>query len=142
MALSQMAMALIHQTNDVHMTREQKAASDAEPKLPSNKFSITLPVLLEYLQTADERDLPTLWHKWENGKKCEEFQILHCTLDAFARSPTALSTAVPVVSAKLVQDLLNFTFVGDGADNIKTRFHPFIVTNGNAEQCLANLEVA
>jgi hypothetical protein len=61
-ALSQMATALIHQTNDNRQTREQKAANNLEPKLPSDKFAVTLPVLLEYLQTADERDLPPLWH--------------------------------------------------------------------------------
>jgi hypothetical protein len=141
-ALTQMASAIIHQTNDSRHARELKAARDLDPKLPSEKFAVTLPVLLEYLQTADERDLPELWHKWANGKKREEFQILRDTLEAFSRSPLALSTAIPVVSAKLVQDLLHFNFVGDSSDDIKTGFHPFIINDGNAEQRLANLEVA
>lgn len=141
-ALSQMATAIVHQTNDNRQAREQKTAADLEPKLPSDKFSVTLPVLLEFLQLADERELPPLWHKWANGKKREEFQILREALEAFARSPSALSPAVPVVSAKLVQDLLNFNFIGDSTEDIKTGFHPFIIADGNAEQRLANLEVA
>jgi hypothetical protein len=137
-----MATALIHQTNDNRQVRELKAAADLEPKLPSEKFNVTLPVLLEYLQIADERDLPSLWHKWANGKKREEFQILRDALEAFARGPTAFSAAVPIVSSKLVQDLLNFNFVGDSSDDLKSGFHPFLITDGNAEQRLANLEVA
>jgi hypothetical protein len=35
--------------------------------------------------------------------------------------------------AKLVQDLLSFSFVGDSAADIKSGFHPFIITDGNAE---------
>jgi hypothetical protein len=54
-ALSQMAAALINQTNDQHLVLKQKAAEDLEPKLPSKYFSVTLPILLEYLQIADER---------------------------------------------------------------------------------------
>jgi hypothetical protein len=37
------------------------------------------------------------------------------------------------VSTKLVQDLLSFNFVGDLADDIKLGFHPFIISDGNAE---------
>jgi len=41
--------------------------------------------------------------------------------------------------ARLVQDLLNFNFVGDSADDIKLGFHPFIILDGTAEQCHANI---
>jgi len=112
-ALSHMATALLTQTNDNRLIRDQKAVEDLEPKLPSKRFSVTLPVLLEYLQIADERLLPDVWHKWANCTKKQNFQVLRDTLEAFARSPQAFSTTVPVVSAKLVQDLLSFNFVGD-----------------------------
>jgi hypothetical protein len=57
--------------------------------------------------------------------------VLLCnTLEAFARSLAAFSATVPVVTAKLVQDLLNFNFVGNTADNIKMGFHPFTFQMG------------
>ncbi|MFN9980373.1 MAG: hypothetical protein ACK53Y_10685, partial [bacterium] len=65
-ALNQMAAALIVQTNDARATREQKQAQDMEPKLPSSQFTVTLPVLLEYLQIDNELSPPTIWHSWAN----------------------------------------------------------------------------
>jgi len=141
-ALTQMAAALITQTNDTRLLREQKLAAEMEPKLPSSKFTVTLPVLLEYLQLTDERQLPDLWHKWANCSKRQEFQVLREALEAFSRTPHAFSSTVPIITAKLVQDLLNFNFVGDSADDIKMGLHPFIITDGNAEQRHANMEVA
>jgi hypothetical protein len=137
-----MATALLTQTNEQILLREQKAAAALEPALPSAKFTVTLPVLLEYLQLTDERELPILWHKWANCKKKQELQVLRETLEAFARSPQAYSPSVPTVTAKLVQDLLNFSFLGDSADDIKLGLHPFIITDGNAESRHANREVA
>jgi len=141
-ALTQMAAAIITQTNDTRISREQKLAAEMEPKLPSSKFTVTLPVLLEYLQLTDERHLPDIWHKWANCSKRQEFQVLREALEAFSRTPHAFSSTVPIITAKLVQDLLNFNFVGDSADDIKMGLHPFIITDGNAEQCHANMEVA
>lgn len=57
-AFTQMATALISQTNEHRLSRELKAATETEPKVPSQKFTVTLPVLLEYLQIPDEQDLP------------------------------------------------------------------------------------
>jgi len=141
-ALSQMATAIISQTNEQKLVREQRAATEFEPILPSAKFTVTLPVLLEYLQVSDERNLPLLWHKWANCKKKQEFQVLRETLEAFARSPHAYSPSVPTITARLVQDLLNFSFVGDSADDIKLGLHPFIITDGNAESRHTNREIA
>jgi hypothetical protein len=141
-ALSHMATAILTQTNDNRVIRDQRTAEDLEPKLPSKRFSVTLPVLLEYLQITDERLLPDVWHKWANCTKKQDFQVLRDTLEAFARSTQAFSTTVPVVSAKLVQDLLSFNFVGDSADDTKLGFHPFIISDGNAEHRQINREVA
>jgi hypothetical protein len=141
-ALTQMAAAIVTQTNDSRLVREQRAATELEPKLPSEKFTVTLPILLEYLQVADERHLPSLWHQWANCKKRQEFQVLRDALDAFARGPTAFISTVPVVTAKLVQDLLSFNFVSDSADDFKMGLHPFIITDGNSEHRHTNLEVA
>jgi PAS domain-containing protein len=141
-ALSQMASALITQTNDNRLVRAEKEAAEAEPKLPSSKFKDSLPVLLDALQIADERNLPPIWHKWSNCNEKQELQMLKETLETFARSPQAYSATVPIVTSKMTQDLLAFNFVGDSADDIKMGFHPFIVTDGNAEHRQANRELA
>lgn len=60
----------------------------------------------------------------------------------FARSPQAFSPTVPVVSTKLVQDLLSFTFIGDSAADIKTGFHPFMIMDGNTEHRQIKCNVA
>jgi hypothetical protein len=48
-------------------------------------------------------------------------------LKAFAHTPHAYSSTIPIITAKMVQDLLNFIFVGDSTDDIKLGFHPFIL---------------
>jgi hypothetical protein len=118
-ALSQMATALIVQTNDSRIARDQKIVQDAATKLPSDCFTVTLPVLMEYLQVGNEADLPQIWHNWPNCAKRLEAQVLRDTLDAFARSPDAFSSALPVVMARLVQDLLAFNFIGMSSEDIK-----------------------
>jgi hypothetical protein len=142
LALTQMAAAVTHNTNDNRLAREEKAARAAEPKLPSNKFTITLNILQEYLKTPDENNLPPLWHRWANGTKKQEFTILSDQLCAYARGPEAFSTTVPVVNVRLVQDLLSFTFVGDTLDDIKTGIQPFVIADGSAEHRHANLEIS
>jgi hypothetical protein len=141
-ALTHMATALIAQTNDTRVARELKSAQDAEPKLPSDRFKVTLPVLLEYLEMQNEADLPQVWHAWANCTKKQEIQILRDALDAFTCTADAFSTSVPVVTARLVQDLLAFNFMGSSSEDIQGGLHPFIVTDGNAENRHLNLETA
>jgi hypothetical protein len=141
-ALSQMAVALIAQTNDNRAARDQRAMQEAEPKLPSERFTVTLPVLLDILQLASEIELPPLWHRWANCTKRQEVQVLQDSLDAYARSADAFSPAIPIVTIRLVQDLLAFKFMGQSADDIKVGLHPFIITDGNAEFRQTNAEVA
>jgi hypothetical protein len=141
-ALSHMATALINQTNDQRQAREQRFVDEQEPKLPSTRFTVTLPVLMEYLQVDDERNLPEIWHSWSNCTKRQELQVLRDTLDAFPRTPAAYSTTVPLVTARLTQDMLNFNFVGHSADDLSGGLHPFIIADSNTEQRQSNLEVA
>ncbi len=141
-ALAHMASALINQTNDNRQAREQKIAADQEPKLPSDRFTVTLPVLMEYLQTSNEANLPDLWHKFANCTKKQDSQVLRDALDAFARSTEAYSAATPIVTTRLTQDILAFNFVGQSADDLKGGLHPFIISEGNAEHRQTNLEVA
>jgi hypothetical protein len=141
-ALSQMASALVAQTNDSRQARELKLATEQDPKLPSDRFTITLPVLMDYLLIDDERNLPDVWHQWANSKKRQELQVLRDALDAFARSPDAYTPTVPIITARLTQDMLNFNFVGQSADDLKGGLHPFIIADGNAEHRQTNLEVA
>jgi hypothetical protein len=53
-AITQMAVAVTQQTNETRTAREQKAANAEAPKLPSEKFTITLNILQEYLEVPDE----------------------------------------------------------------------------------------
>jgi hypothetical protein len=141
-ALNQMAAALIVQSNDSRTAREQKLALDNKPKLPSARFSVKLLVLLELLLVQNEMDLPQVWHSWSNCAKRQEVQVLCDALDAFARSAEAFSTAVPLVMACLVQDLLTFQFLGQSIDDIKSGLHPFIITDGASKNRHLNMEVA
>jgi hypothetical protein len=142
LALNHMAAALIAQMNDTRQARDQKAALEQEPKLPSSRFMVMLPVLLEYLQIPTEDDLPDLWHRWANCTKKQEVQVLRDVLDGYARSADAFSPLVPIVTPRLVQDLLSFTFLGQSANDIRTGLHPFIITDGNAEFRQTNAEIA
>jgi hypothetical protein len=140
--LAQMAAAVVQNTNDNWVAREEKAAQDQTPKLPSEKYTLTLGILQEYLEIADERDLPQLWHNWANCKKRQEFQVLAEQLQAYTCSPEAYSANTPIVTSKLVQDLQNFIFVGDSMDDLKTGLQPFIIAEGSAEHRQANLEIS
>jgi hypothetical protein len=91
---------------------------------------------------ADEADLPEIWHQWANCTKRQELQILNKLLYAFSRGATKFSTDTPVVSPKLIQDLLSFTFVAEATDDIKTGIQPFTIVDGTAEHCRANLELS
>jgi hypothetical protein len=137
-----MAVAVTQQTNETRVSREQKAADANAPKLPSDKFTITVNILQDYLEVPDERNLPDLWHHWANCSKRQELLVLSDLLAAYARGPDAFSVSTPVPTSKLVQDLLAFAFVGDSPDDTKTGIHPFIIAEGSAEHRQANLEVA
>ncbi len=91
---------------------------------------------------ADEADLPEIWHQWANCTKRQELQILNKLLYAFSRGATKFSTETPVVSPKLIQDLLSFTFVAEATDDIKTGIQPFVIVDGTAEHRRANLELS
>jgi hypothetical protein len=141
-AITQMAVAVTQNTNDNRQAREEKLARSTEPKLPSNKFTVTLNILLEYLETADENNLPCLWHIWANRKKRQKFGVLTDLLHAYARILDAFTSSTPVVTIRLVQDLQNFIFIGETVDDIKTGLQPFIIADGSAEHCQANLELS
>ncbi len=142
LAISQMAAAVTQNTNDNRLARNEKELKEQEPKLPSFKFKITIGILLNYLLVADEIDLPDLWHQWANCTKRQELQILNELIYNYSRSANKFSTDTPVISPKLVQDLLSFTFMAESTDDIKTGLQPFAVADGNAEHRRANLELS
>jgi hypothetical protein len=141
-ALFQMANAVVAQTIDQRMARELRTNEAQLPTLPSAKFKNTLPILMDFTQTQDELDLPLLWHQWANAPKHQEFGVLRELLDNYSRSAESFYYLAPVVSAKLVQDLLSFTFMGDSQDDLKTGLQPFMVADGSEEYHRANLELA
>jgi hypothetical protein len=119
-----------------------KAVEAIQPTLPSAKFRNTLPILMEILQVHDEADLPLLWHQWANSNKRQEFSVLRDFLDTYLRGAEAFYNMSPIVSAKLVQDLLSFTFAGDSQEDLKSGLQPFIIADGSEEYRHANLELA
>jgi hypothetical protein len=141
-ALSQMAAAVLQNTNNNRLARDEKLAREQTPKLPSDKYTFTLNILLEYLEIADEQQLPKLWHNWSNCTKKQEFQVLTELLQAYTCSPEAFTSTPPVVTAKLIQDLQNFLFVSESMDDLKSGLQPFIIVEGSAEYRKANLEVS
>jgi hypothetical protein len=141
-ALLQMAQAVVMQTNDQRLVRDAKAAEALQPTLSSTKFKNTLPILMEYLQVQDEQELPTLWHQWANSTKRQEFSMLQELLDTYSHGVEFFYSMAPVVSAKLVQDLLSFTFIGDSQEDLKSGLQPLIVADGSEEYRQANLELA
>jgi hypothetical protein len=48
-----MAAAVTQNTNDTRLAREEKAAHRNEPKLPSDRFTVTLNILQEYGAAAE-----------------------------------------------------------------------------------------
>lgn len=137
--ITQMAVPVTQKTNDNRLARQENATWQVEPKLPSEKFSITFDILQGYLQVTDERELPPLWHHWANCTKWQEFQILTDSLQNYACGPEAFPAPVPIASPRLTQDLLNFTFVSDTTDDAKTALQPFIINHATVEHCSANL---
>jgi hypothetical protein len=83
-----------------------------------------------------------LWHQWANCTKKQEFNVLNELLQAYSRGPEAFSNCAPIVSAQLVQDLLNFSFVSDALDDIKSGIQPFLIADSSAEHRQANLELS
>ncbi len=141
-AITQMAAAVTLNTNENRTAREQKATRQQEPKLPSDRFTVTLGILQGFLEVEDEANLPPLWHQWANSTKKQDFNVFTELLQAYSRGPEAFSSCAPIASAKLVQDLLNFTFVSESTDDIKTGLQPFVIVDGSAEHRQANLEIA
>jgi hypothetical protein len=141
-AITQMAVAVTHNTNETRIAREEKAARQAEPELPSDRFTVTLAILQNYLQIGDEVNLPPLWHKLANCTKKQDFNDLSEMLHAYSRSQEKFSSCAPIVSTKLVQDIINFNFVSETLDDIKTGIQPFIIADASAEHRQQNLEIA
>jgi hypothetical protein len=131
--ITQMAVAVTQNTNETRVAREE---------LPSERFTVTLSILQGYLQIEDERELPQLWQSWANCTKKQEFNVLAEVLQAYARGPDKFTTCAPIATAKLVQDLLNFVFVSESTDDIKSGIQPFIIADASAEHRQANLELA
>jgi hypothetical protein len=102
----------------------------------------TLPILLNYLEIADEANLPPLWHEWANCNKKQEFLILEDLLQSYARGPEAFSVSTPVITLRLVQDLMTFSFIAKSSEDLKTGLQPFVIADGSAEHRQANMELA
>jgi hypothetical protein len=143
-ALTTMATAIVRQTDEARVAREVKELEQNTPKLPSavDKFKHTLPILLRLLDMDHEDDLPALWHEWANCGKKQELSILRDFLDTYAQGLTRFIAKSPIVTPKLIQDLVSFTFVGDHRDDVTVGLSPFNVIEGGEAFRRHNLELA
>jgi hypothetical protein len=103
-ALTRMAVAVLLNTNNNWLARDEKLAQ-----------------------------LPKLWHNCANCTKQQEFQVLMDLLQSYTWGPDAVNSCTSVITAKLVQDLQTFIFVGDSMDDLKSGLQPFIIAKGSAE---------
>jgi hypothetical protein len=143
-ALTTMATAIVQQTYKARTTRETKQLEDETPKLPStvDKFKHTLHILLRLLNLDDEEALPLLWHEWANCGKKQELAILKDLLDNYAQSPDHFLTKPPVITPKLIQELIAFNFIGEHRDDVTTGLSPFNAIDGGEAHQRHNLGVS
>jgi hypothetical protein len=143
-ALTTMATAIVQQTDEARTSRENKRLEEETPKLPStvDKFKHTLHILLRLLNMEDKEALPVLWHEWANCGKKQELHILKDLLDNYAQSQHRFVVKSPIITPKLVQDLIAYNFIGDHRDDVTTGLSPFAVIEGGEAHRKHNLEVA
>jgi hypothetical protein len=134
-AITTMATAIAQQTYEARDARESKQLEAETPKLPStvDKFKHTLHILLKLLNVDDEDALPPWWHEWANCGKKQELSILKDLLDNYAQSQDHFSTRAPIITPKLIQDLIAFNFIGDHRDDVMTGLSPFNVIEGGGD---------
>ncbi len=143
-ALTTMATAIVQQTDEARTARENKKLEDETPKLPSNvdKFKHTLHILMKLLNLDDEEALPVLWHEWANCGRKQELHILKDLLDNYAQSQHRFIAKSPIITPKLVQDIIAFNFIGEHRNDVMTGLSPFAVIEGGEAHHKHNLELA
>jgi hypothetical protein len=139
-----MATAIVRQTDEARSAREAKEMEHETPKLPSavDKFKHTIHILLRLINVDDEDDLPILWHEWANCGKKQELAVLRDLLDSYAQGPSRFLAKSPIVTPKLIQDLVTFTFIGDHRDDVNVGLSPFNVIEGGEAFRRHNLELS
>ncbi len=74
--------------------------------------------------------------------KKQDFIILRDVLETFAESNQAFIDKAPIISAKLKEDLLTFTFHGSTRDDYGTGLSPFAIMDGNEFNHSQNIKLA
>jgi hypothetical protein len=143
-ALTTMATAIVTQTDEARTARAEKQLREETPKLPSDteKFKHTIHILMRYLNLDDEESLPILWHEWANCGKKQELNILKNLLENYAQGPTTFIAKSPIITPKLIQELLAFNFVGEHRDDVNIGLSPFNVVEGGETHRRYNLELS
>jgi hypothetical protein len=139
-----MATAIVRQTDEARIARETKEIEHETPKPPSavDKFKHTIHILLRLINVDDEDDLPILWHEWVNCGKKQELAVLRDLLDSYAQGPSRFLAKSPIITPKIIQDLVTFTFIGDHRDDVNVRLSPFNVIEGGEAFRRHNLELS
>jgi hypothetical protein len=143
-AITTMATAIAHQTDEARSARESKQLEEDTPKLPSmvEKFKHTLPILLRLLELEDEADLPPLWHEWANCGKKQELAVFKDLLTTYAQGQHHFITKAPIVTPTLLQDIISFSFIGDHRDDVTTGLSPFNAIDGGEAHRKHSLELS
>lgn len=90
----------------------------------------------------NEDDLPELWHNLANADKKQDFIILRKVLETFAASDQVFFDKAPIISNKLKDDILTFTFHGTTRDDYGTGLSPFAIMDGNEANRTQNIKLA
>ncbi len=101
-----------------------------------------MPLLLNALLVEDEEILPNLWHQLVNADKKQDFMIIRDALETFAASDDSFTEKAPIISNKLKDDLLTFTWHGTSRDDFETGLSPFAIMDGNDVNQAQNLKLA
>jgi hypothetical protein len=141
-AILTLATNVAENTMLTNQGREARQNATTALKLPSYRFKTTLPLLLNTLLVEDEDDLPPLWHQLANADKKQDFLIIRDALDTFANSDDSFIDKAPIVSNKLKDDLITFTWHGTSHDDFEMGLSPFAIMDGNDSNRAQNVKLA
>ena len=97
---------------------------------------------MKYCEILMEEDLPPLRKELAKASKKQALAIIQDDSTKFSISLQHYIRLLLVVSPQLAQDLINFTFIAQMANDIKVGLNPFAIISGSKEHCANNIEIA
>lgn len=116
---------------------------DRAPKTVRDAYKETFPLLLRFNRVDQAEEVAPIWARLANSHKSEHQTILQ---QEFAKVCVSRGLApelhCPVVTTKLKQMVLSFSFAGTGPDDLASGLNPFQVTYAGAKDYYQAQEVA